>query len=37
MCSVEINVGAPFKKGETAELVMQNAAGEKAYDILKTE
>jgi len=37
MCSVKISVGSPFKKGETAELVMENAAGEKAYDILKTE
>lgn len=36
-CSVKINVPAPFQKGKTAELVMENAAGEKAYDILKTE
>lgn len=36
-CKVTINVGSPFKKGETAELVMENSAGEKASDILKTE
>jgi hypothetical protein len=36
-CSAKINVGSPFKKGVTAELIVENAAGAQSSSVLKTE